>query len=93
MSTFSISGTLKSIAEIGIPCLQKLITLSLYYALQAVNLYTIKPPAKLELNRIKPEFGQLIIPFYMDMWRLLSVSSIEKKPIRACSKYRGHFIM
>ena len=44
----------------------------------------------LDLNRIKPEFRNLVVTLHMNMHALVSVGGVEEEPIGTLSQYRGH---
>ena len=52
-----------------------------------------KSVAAREAHRIKPELGLTVVPFDMNMWRLVSIASVEEQSVRAASEYRGRLSM
>jgi len=47
----------------------------------STNFYPAKSAATLQPDRIKPEFGNLIIALNMDMLKLILISCIKEKSI------------
>ena len=72
---------LMSIAKVVIPRPDQLLSIVLHKSVEAVNLSSGKSSAILKSNRIEPEFGNLVVPFDMDMGWFIAVACEEKEPV------------
>jgi len=50
----------------------------------------IKSPAALQPDWAKPKFCNSYVAFHMNMCRLITVTSVEKEPVRANPEHRRH---
>jgi hypothetical protein len=63
------------------------------YPLDSTNFHTVKSPAVLQPDWVKPELGNLIITLNMNMLMFISITSVEEKSILANSEYRWHLFI
>jgi hypothetical protein len=58
--------------------------------LKPIYFATTKAATALQADRIEPKFRDTLITFDVDMLGLVSISRIEKEPIRSDSEHRRH---
>ncbi len=56
----------------------------------SLRLDAAEPAASRKPDGVKPEFSRRRFPFHVNVRRLITVSGIEKEPIRTNSKNRRH---
>jgi len=54
------------------------------------NLRAPQPAAALQSYRIEPEFGNFVFALHVNVRGLVTVSSIEKEPVRAFPEHGWH---
>src|SRR3972149_255924 len=89
-STPTASGIFISTLEVVMPCLQKHGAVFLYNPLNAPQLRPVEPTTLFQSHRVQPELGHVLIPFNMNMLRLIRVTGVEEKPVRAGLPNGGH---
>ena len=56
----------------------------------AVDLFSVKGPAALQPNWVKPKLRLAVVAFDVDVWRLATIAGIEKEPERTHLEYSRH---
>jgi hypothetical protein len=74
-----------SIAKEVIPTPQQTFSVFFYKPLYPTDFAPAKTTAILKSNRIKPEFGGILVAFNVDMRRFITVPRIEEKSIETDS--------
>lgn len=58
--------------------------------MKSVDLIPVEPAAALQPDRIEPEFSNLVLALYVNVWWLFPVSGIEEESVRFNLKYSWH---
>jgi hypothetical protein len=72
------------------PASQEVFLMLLDEPLYPIDLLPVKAAARLKPHRIEPEFGYMIITLNMNVGRLLTITCVKEKSVRANSAYRWH---
>lgn len=59
---------------------------------QSMKLRSSKTATILEANRIEPKLGAHVLPFDVNMWRLMSIRRVKEKPVSSRPEYRWHHL-
>jgi hypothetical protein len=72
------------------PASQEIFLMLIHESLYPIDLLPVKAAARLKPHRIEPEFGYMIITLNMNVGRLLTITCVKEKSVRANSAYRWH---
>src|SRR5919108_557053 len=75
-----------------IPTPQQIFPILLNHSLYAVDLSPAEAAAVLQPHGVKPELGLVVVPFDVDVWRLVRVTSIKEEPVRPKPQNSRHRI-
>jgi hypothetical protein len=81
ITTCLAADNLMSIAKVVIPGPDQLLCIVLHKFVEALDLGSGKPSAILKPNRVRPEFGNLVVAFDVDMGWFIAVACEEKEPV------------
>lgn len=62
-------------------------------SVQPINFFATEAAAILQSNRLQPKLGEVVIALDMHMRRLIAITRIKEKPVRANSQNGRHFLM
>jgi len=81
-----------SAVEVFIPCINELLTMCNHVPVDAVDLAPSEASTTLQNYRVKPELGNTIISFHVNVSRFVPIARVEKESIWSDNHYGGHLV-
>ena len=93
MSAATISSRLEKVSTVEefIPAIQQVLLILYDELLDSVDLICSKAMTVLQPNRVEPELRLAVVPFDVQVRRLVSIARIKEESVGASSKYGRHY--